>query len=239
MECWAKDLGNCGGATSREHYISDGIFDGQSITAFGLSWCSEAPVSIGLASATAQILCKRHNEALSDYDDEASKLSRFMTTNIINAPRADEATTLKGPLLEKWSLKTLLNLGFLGALDRPLFTRIEPPLEIVQCLFRNIPVPEGAGLYLVSGTLTTESYKVGLAWNAIRNRETSKVFGMAFTFNGLRFVVSLLSSRGEDKIKSLGVTNGFDYASANVTYRPHNITLAGGNAGRKTIHLVW
>lgn len=73
MECWAATLGTCAGGSSREHYITDGVFEGEMINAFGLPWCSDEPLSIELAAATARILCKRHNKALSDFDNEASK----------------------------------------------------------------------------------------------------------------------------------------------------------------------
>jgi hypothetical protein len=162
-----------------------------------------------------------------------------MTANIFDEPLINATTTLDGRLLEKWSLKTLLNLGYLGALDRPSFSRLAPPLEIVECLFSTKTVSEGAGLYLVSGGLTNENYKTGLAWSAVRNQETSKILGMGFSFNGLRFVVNLLPIRAERKIKGMGLTGGFDYASASVTYRPNNIIFGSSDAGRKMINLVW
>ncbi len=239
MECWAAILGDCDDIPSREHYISDSIFEGETITAFGLPWCNDKPISIGLGAATAKILCRKHNQALSDFDNEASKLSKFITLNIFDRPLVDDTTELNGRIIEKWSLKTLFNLGWLGALDRPSFTRLTPPRPIVECLFSGAHVPEGAGLYLVSGGLTNENYKTGLAWGSVRNHQTQKVLGMTFTFNGLRFVVSLLPTPGEEKIRMNGVVDGFDYGSANVTYRPRNITFGSNTAGRKIINLVW
>ena len=61
-------LGNCGGGWTREHYISDGIFDGEMVTAFGLHWCKDKPMQIALRTGVSKILCKTHNEALSPYD---------------------------------------------------------------------------------------------------------------------------------------------------------------------------
>jgi hypothetical protein len=239
MECWAATLGTCGGGPSREHYITDGIFEGETINAFGLPWCIDEPLSIGLAAATARILCKRHNEALSDLDNEASKLSKFITLNVFAQPLVDDTTTLDGRLIEKWALKTLFNLGYLGALDRPTFARLLPPADIIGCLFSDATVPEGAGLYLLSGGMTNEDYKTGLAWGPIRNHETRKVLGMTFTFNGVRFVVSMLPVRAEDRIRANGVVDGFDYGATNITYRPRNIILGSSSAGKKTINLSW
>jgi hypothetical protein len=39
MDCWAASLGNCKGKLSREHVISDGIFDRENVVAFGFPWC--------------------------------------------------------------------------------------------------------------------------------------------------------------------------------------------------------
>jgi hypothetical protein len=239
VECWASSCGTCGGGASREHYISDGIFDGESITAFGLSWCKVAPVSIGLASATAKILCKRHNEALSDFDAEASRLSRFIALNVVDEPTLAAETNLDGRLLEKWALKTLFNLGYVGALDPESSTRFTPPPDLVQKLFTGDAVDDGAGLYLVTGTVSNAGFKVGLAWHTIRNRANGKPVGMTFTFNGLRLAVSLPPMRAEEQIRGLGTANEFDFGDARVIYRPPNIIMGSEIAGHKVINLRW
>src|SRR3954469_10804919 len=103
MECWASCLGDCGEGASREHYISEGVFDGELITAFGLPWCSDHPATIGLGSAVAKILCRKHNSALSDFDGEAAKLSRFLFANIIERPLDEGNVRIQGVRLEKWA----------------------------------------------------------------------------------------------------------------------------------------
>jgi hypothetical protein len=85
-------------------------FDGYVVTAFGLEWCKDAPKSIGVANVTAKILCKTHNEALSDFVGEAPKLSRFLTANIWDNPLKSDRTTLSGALLERWALRRALIL---------------------------------------------------------------------------------------------------------------------------------
>jgi hypothetical protein len=238
MECWAHSLGNCGGGRSREHYISDGIFDGATVTAFGLPWCKDEPVTIGLASATSKILCKRHNEALSSFDAEAAKLSRFISSNIVHEPLAHTDITLQGPLIEKWALKTFLNLGFIGALDRGV-SRLTPPSNLVKSLFASDKLRNGLGLYFITGGVSNDGFKVGLAWNAIVNRKTGRPDGMTFTFNGLRLAVTAISLRAEAQIRGLGRLKGFDYSAAKVLYHPPNIIMASETAGNKRINLEW
>ena len=236
--CWAKGHGTCG-PMSREHYISDGIFDGESITASGLPWCKDAPVTIGLASAVAKILCDAHNSALSPFDAEAAKLSRFLTT-AINAPLEEMQLTLSGMLLEKWAIKTLLNLGYIGALDPLNHTRLTPPEALVACLFDGAAVPDGMGLYFVTGTVNNQDYRTGLSWNSLFNpREGGGVVGMAFTLNGIHFVVTLVPIRAEALISRLTQVGVVDYSKAKVFYRPSNIMFGSKTAAKREVTLEW
>jgi hypothetical protein len=133
VECWASSVGGCSSGHSREHYISKGIFEDEQITAFGLPWCSAAPVTLGLNSAVAKIRCQRHNSFLSPYDEEASRLSRFLTENVLDRPDANESVVISGARFEKWALKTMLNLWYLGSLD--MGKRVDLPAKFVEALF--------------------------------------------------------------------------------------------------------
>lgn len=239
MDCWASSLGDCAGGPSREHVISDGIFDGEVVTAFGLSWCKDTPKTVGLSRAVAKILCRHHNHALSPYDAEARKLSRFLSENVLDHPLAAARITLNGGLLERWALKTLTNLGYIGALDPHDHSQLVPRRDIVEYLFRDAAVAEGIGLYFISGSISNESFTNGLAWNVINNLANGEVLGMSFSFNSVRFIANLVPMRAEEKIASMGVVNGVDYANAKTCYRPPNITLGGKTGGRKTITLQW
>lgn len=162
MNCWASSLGDCGEGVSREHYVSNGIFDSESITAFGLPWCRDKPVTIGLKSAVAKILCGKHNSALSMFDGEAVKLSQFLETNVLEQPLIESTIHLQGTFLEKWALKTFLNLGYLAALHREQPGRLNPPEELIRYIFRNTPITEGVGLYFITDTINNDSYGTGL-----------------------------------------------------------------------------
>ena len=206
--------------------------------AYGLPWCKNEPATIGLASATSKILCGRHNQALSPFDAEAAKFSQFITTNVVDEPLSRGETTLSGPLLEKWAVKTLFNLGFIGALDRGV-SRLIPAPELVRVLFSSRSLEDGAGLYFVSGGVSNDGFKVGLAWWAIANRTTGKPTGMMFTFNGVRLAVTIVGMRAETQLRGLGHAHGVDYAGATIIYRPPNIVMTSETAGRKLVNLQW
>jgi hypothetical protein len=126
--------------------------------------------------------------------------------------------SLNGVLLEKWAIKTLLNLGYIGALDPLKNSRIEPPDSLIGCLFDGLDVPDGVGLYFVTGKVNNHDYRNGLSWNSILNRRTGQIVGMAFTFNGVHFAVTLIPIRAERLIGRLNSSGVVDYANAKVFY---------------------
>jgi hypothetical protein len=240
LECWASLIGGCSGGPSREHYISSGIFADTSLSVFGLPWCKDQPVKIGLNKAVSKILCQCHNRQLSPYDSEASKLSGFLTLNVFDEPLKNDSISISGILLEKWFLKTMLNLGYLGALDQRKRKRIEPEEKIVQYLFQNAEINDGIGLYFISAGLSNTSYKNGLSWNAIMNKnENDKIVGTLFTFNEVKFIACIVPVRAEELIRKIGLVNGTDFRSTQIIYRPSNITLNSADAGSKKINLLW
>jgi len=240
LDCWASLLKDCGKGNSREHYISDGIFDGHPVTAFGLPWCRDKPVTIGMRSAVAKILCGKHNSGLSEFDAEAAKLSKFLVTNVLDDPLAQASISLNGRHLEKWALKTFFNLGYIRGLHREQPNRIDPPPHLVRHLFLNESVADGVGLYLVTGKVSNTDFGPGLWWNAIQNpTNKAEIYGMTFTFFGIRFVISIPPIRAEEKIARMGLVKDFDFASAKILYRPPNIGLTSSTAGLKRIDLQW
>ncbi len=238
--CWASILGDCGRGRSREHYISDGIIDDESVLVFGLPWCRDKPVTIGIKNAVAKILCGTHNSALSEFDAEAAKLKKFLINNVYAPPRTGTTITLDGFLLEKWALKTFVNLGYIGGLNLEQSKRLEPNEQIVRYLFRNEAIAEEVGLYFVSGKVNDENYRAGLTWDALINpKNPAEVFGMTFAFHGLRFVISIPQGHAEKKIARLGLVKGVDYSNAEIIYRPPNVSLRSGTGELREIDLQW
>ncbi len=107
MDCYAKDLGNCSGKISREHVISEGIL-GDKVGVQGLSWCLDEEVFIGKNSFTIKHLCQKHNSDLSPYDSGIQKLFHSMDHMLYG--KKDFIYTVDGRLVEKWILKTAVNL---------------------------------------------------------------------------------------------------------------------------------
>lgn len=240
MQCWASCLSNCGEGISREHYISDGIFDGVTVTTYGLPWFRQETVTIGLKTAVAKILCGRHNNALSDFDGEAAKLSKFLPNVLARDFDAQGHLLLRGTYLEKWALKTFLNLGYLGALDREQPNPLQPPESLVRYVYLNTPIAEGIGLYFVSSEINDRNYEAGVSWCSVRSRANpNQVCGMTLKFYGLRFVVSISPKLANEMIAGMGEVNDLNYSQEHISYRPTTIVLNSDTTNVKTIELQW
>lgn len=71
MKCWAKGVSECCSTQSREHYISKGLFTDKTLFVENAPFLGGVSKEISKASLTKKCLCKKHNEQLSVYDDEA------------------------------------------------------------------------------------------------------------------------------------------------------------------------
>jgi len=103
--------------------FSAGLLEGKSVFIHGLDWCKDAPKQIVKNSLVKNVLCKRHNERLSILDDEAIKAFKIFPeepqlTKVRTAMKPRYWTVrewcVNGPPLERWFLKTLINLACEG-----------------------------------------------------------------------------------------------------------------------------
>jgi hypothetical protein len=111
-KCWAKDLGNCSNKVTREHIVSNSILP-DFITVSGFEWCKGTPKTVGRNSLVNKFLCGVHNEALSEYDKEATKFFETIK-DVTRKWKLDERVfkeeNINGLKFERWLLKTFINL---------------------------------------------------------------------------------------------------------------------------------
>jgi hypothetical protein len=148
VECWAEALGGCSAVQSGEHLFSAALFQGKTVTVQGFHWCPE-PRSVGLTKLTANILCTTHNSLLSPVDDGAkqtldtlAEAIRLSDVRVGLEPRRvwrPARYQVDGQLLERWFMKTLINLfHVVGRGATWLFNgqpANEPPAEFVEIAF--------------------------------------------------------------------------------------------------------
>lgn len=71
MKCWASNVSQCCGTQSREHYITQGLFSDKILVVKNAPFLHEKTKNISKSGLTRKCLCKKHNELLSPYDEEA------------------------------------------------------------------------------------------------------------------------------------------------------------------------
>jgi hypothetical protein len=202
LKCWASSLGGCSEKTSREHYISQGLWTGNSIHVQGLPWCGVDGKTIGLGSATAHLLCKRHNSDLSELDDAAKisfaalrDASELSNSRLLIAPREwmVQETDVNGLALERWFLKTSLNLYVLHSSQnrwRVGSVAEEVPAILVRIVFGLEPFlfPMGLRAVLLEGETLRPDEAVECTW--LLDGE-NRIIATAYSFQGTRFLLAL------------------------------------------------
>ena len=152
--CWAQELGGCAKGFSGEHVISKGLFTEKLITVTGAPWSQQGSKVISLESLKSNILCAHHNSALSPVDAEAQKLfhalpelGRLAASALALRPTV---LTINGPLLERWFVKTTINIQMLAAKGKAWIggsDATHPPIKLVRWAFGLDPVPPPCGLW--------------------------------------------------------------------------------------------
>lgn len=119
--CYLGHTNDCGGGITGEHYVSRVVLEQLSepvVAIDGVHWLPPGEQRIvGINSLTANILCARHNSALSPLDDEAGQFIR--TIKSIHASLHSKSLSRKrlvsivsGEALELWVLKIACGLFY-------------------------------------------------------------------------------------------------------------------------------
>ncbi|TRO37533.1 hypothetical protein EQ831_16005 [Pseudomonas sp. ALS1279] len=103
-KCWANYRADCDRGMSKEHLISKSLFPDKNIYVSGFEWCKKSERHIGINALQRKHLCTKHNNDLSPTDETAKhSISAFATGN--------SESSLNGSLLERWLVKTAVNLS--------------------------------------------------------------------------------------------------------------------------------
>ena len=201
IKCWANVLGDCSDKVSREHQVSKGLFSSQTaVIVHGLPWCRDEPKTVGLESMTAKILCTTHNSALSPLDSEAQKFMLAVTetskmqhelTKRHAIPERIVRNEVQAPLLERWLLKTLINLT-LGSPHRLSRAGTEPGVPtdaMVRAAFGLEPLQEGWGLFMAAHT--GQTFKIGETMSFTPVIEEGCVVGAMFELASFKMYLSI------------------------------------------------
>ena len=167
-KCYASSTKKCSKKITREHFISHNILKelvyerGVKIT--GVPWIDyETWKVLPTESLASKILCKNHNQALSDLD---AQMGRFFRTILDfdedfnrDAPK-EELAVFSGEDIEKWMLKTVCAMVASSQLATQ-GQKMDVPLkrEWVDILYNNHSWPEHWGMYFKVADRTISKFK--------------------------------------------------------------------------------
>ncbi len=127
--CFASVLKDCSPDITREHYVSAGILrmigGGREVKVSGATWLKGESKSLRVDSFASNMLCSRHNSALSPLDSAALQLFEKLQTLRVSSDQPDEthrdvcALLVNGHDIERWCLKAMLGGLFSGNLGVP------------------------------------------------------------------------------------------------------------------------
>lgn len=201
-KCWAACLGNCDGGMSREHIVSQGLFMSDFVDVSGFDWCKDTPTRVGLGSLTKKALCRKHNSELSKVDSVAAHAFGVLRdqTKLANDrgknPHERYRTViynLNATLLERWLLKTLINLGYGSNLFIGANSICEgyPSDELVKIAFGKVRFPRDNGLYVAAKPGTSLNFSDTVRMAPLIKNGTHIQAGM-FTFRGVYMFLDLI-----------------------------------------------
>lgn len=226
MTCWAHSVGNCDDKISREHYITNGLYDSKMVRVRGFPWCKNEPIEISLKNAVGKILCIKHNSFLSQYDEEAIKLVRFLNSVHADKESTHRKITINGKRFEKWALKTAINLSYLKAFDG---IQYKPNPKHVEMLFKDKPINRGVGLYFLDGKF---QYREAVSW--VEVRVGSSIVAIVLQVNTLQFYTCLVRKRA-DRIPHINENVDFH----RMMYHPKTIYGKSEQTGKYQIKFRW
>ena len=247
MECWAACLGDCNDRQSGEHIVSRSLFVDEEIDVTGFSWCRETK-RIPVATLTKNILCKHHNSMLSPVDKGGANAFKAFResmalasvrgklggrfTNIVKHP-------FDGPMLERWLLKTVINIAYDGVkFIGHSNAKGMPSDELVRIAFGLDPFPGRAGLsFAVPIGAQFRSVESLTAAPLVKEPE-ERIDGCLFLFRG--FLMVLFFGAQGVPTPLIGVQfMGVDLGRTQMNFHNDTIHVNVGKHRSQSIKIAW
>ena len=187
--CYARGDSNCSTKISKEHFISESYLrQGElenSTKIAGLAWQKPETFDVIPTKALASnILCERHNSALSPLDQAFSELTETIRGFDTEVSLSDETVPFSGNIIELWMLKCVVGLSISGNMKSNIKS------ECVDILFGRKTLPNLWGMYC-SGSLGSTVYHTSSFVVELRTSLDKLVLAADFFIQGLPFTLLL------------------------------------------------
>lgn len=239
--CYFAEFHDCSTTVSGEHFITHGVMkllseNGQ-IKVNGFPWQPDRVQQRALPTRvlTGNILCTRHNEALSPLDTVAIRFfGAFLTINKefqdASLKSIERLYLFNGHDIERWMLKTLIGTVVSGNATDQKGNQIRdwrPRRQWLQIMLGQKSFPGKWGMYFKAPVGETALRKEGFTFAALSNSEDG-VYGGVFTLNGYGFLLAMKQPP----------TNRDEGILKDHTFRPYELRMSYEGT-LKTILLTW
>lgn len=232
-ECWAAGFSECSGPMSREHVVSNAVFDEAMLEVQGIHAFGGLTKVVSTASLTARVLCQRHNSLLSPLDEEAGRLSDAIKTARVGSEHVQHK--VNGALLERWALKVLVNLLASRWTEKGFFP---PGPDIVAKVFGSMPLQGQSGLYLLEnyqGSAPPDSFFYCVL---VSQHETHpQVLGLVASLSGVPFVLSVCRQPLDEILRDHSPFGPFETSNARTAYHPRRVAFGDRASGDLSLTL--
>ncbi len=231
-KCYARDLDDCCTKITGEHFVSKKILeriqgDGL-VLASGLTFLEPGQARpISAASLAANVLCKRHNQALSGLDQVMltmftclSDFAREFRTE--GSAASDRVVLLNGHDIERWCLKLLCGAACSGMVQlRGIAPKVWlPPRQWLDVLFDEERIRRPQGLYFVSEANAT--FVPADAVSLVPLTSNDAPAGVRLGLSGFNFVFA-----------------GAELRPAQGTHRLHDLRVRSAAGVEKVVAMRW
>lgn len=230
--------------------MSAALWTGPTIIVAGLPWCKDGPKTVGVESITARILCRDHNSALSDTDSAAADAFQALKrAAALNDKRSKQRVRkwrvvryeIDGGRLERWFLKTLINIVVSQQAKGTCWALSGSPLDqapdvLVRAAFGREPLARPMGLYAVGAVGETVKHVDGVELATLLRPTANALVGGLFTFLGLRFLLYV------DHVPvppSLPLPSGQGWLTSDALYHVGKINGTVGGKLSHYVHILW
>jgi hypothetical protein len=191
--CYAAASRDCSSKLTSEHWLSASVLKAlEPVTISGAAWQAGGQQSLPVTALGANVLCERHNGALSRLDTTAGQVFHVLRDyqgdlRAQSDPHGPEFALFDGLTLERWLLKLFWGgaaARVFGTDSGPITSLSDtvPPEDLVAALFRGGSLPNGSGMFVTSRPDAVFSPEAevdvsGFAEEGGRLREGSVAFG--------------------------------------------------------------
>lgn len=190
-KCYMRGTNDCSTKISGEHYISAAILaEFPKLRTTGLRWLGPGETLVSANALRSNILCRRHNSALSPLDTEGWRMLVAIRAGLVHVSKKSLSRKtlyriVSGDAFELWGLKTLMGLHEASVAQAdgvPTKQSFAIPKEIIIEALTGAPLPKGFGLYVGQDSDLIHD-EIGFA--PLTHPKDRRVAGLRITFLGI------------------------------------------------------